>query len=503
MLLRRRFWSIPATIAVAWILAASTVVGIVSAIAVANDASDSTITLTLLRNQPVLTQHRRRALLGKRQTTGSVETAALQNMYGREYSVEMGFGTPPQLFNVTIDTGSSTLWIASTECPQNLCPGKRYDPDQSSTYKAKLGNIHLSYAQGFARGQAATETVTIGENLAVVDQTFAKVESTRAVLTNAIDNPSSGILGLGFPALAEATGGIYSGEPFVFNLIKNNLIASPVFSVYMNSQYQYGYTGNAEMTFGGIDESKFTGQLQYTAVQKYTIPVAGISDEYLYWAVQGAGVSATSSAQGTNDYTYDISDNFVFDTGSTASYAPPDVVRGIVESLTTTATYNTEDQLYLVDCNMYNDENAEVTFRLADGINLTVHVRELIIPNETLDPRDAELCVFGILPMEVSPSGYVSYILGQTVMRSFYTVHDAGNYRMGFAPAVMSPMSNDSLNKTRPTPSDDGYWRPLDPSGSVNGNDGFGPYSASSTLGLDHMASLVLVMLVTFNVVLL
>ena len=63
-------------------------------------AAEKSITLRLVPNQPMLNHHR--TLLKKRQI---VETAQLKNVFGREYAVEIGIGTPPQRFNMTIDTG--------------------------------------------------------------------------------------------------------------------------------------------------------------------------------------------------------------------------------------------------------------------------------------------------------------------------------------------------------------------------------------------------------------
>ncbi|KAI9248005.1 aspartic peptidase domain-containing protein [Phascolomyces articulosus] len=462
-------------------------------------AEDKTVTLNLLRTQPILQSHK--ATLAKRQAV--VETAPLQNFYGREYTVEIGVGTPPQHFNVTIDTGSTFFWVASTECPSEECPGSRFNPKASSTYQSQFGSFRLTYAIGDARGNPATDTVTIGNSLSVPNQVFGAVTGTSNFLTNAFDNPSSGILGLGFPALQSATSGI-SGDPFVTNLIKNNLISAPIFSVYMNSQYQYGSLGGAAITFGGIDQTKYTGELKYTAVQPYTIIMAGINNEYLYWSVKGASIGATFT--GGQPYTHAMTnEDVVFDTGSTISYAPPDVVRGLVEGITgKPGNFSEENQLYFVDCNIRNN-GGQLTLQLADNIDLTVSINELIFPLETLDPRDASSCVFAFAPMQTSSTGssldYITYLLGQSVMRSFYTVHDMGNHRMGFAPAVLSAMTDDSLGHARPTPSQDSNWRPMNPAGTPgSGNENaassapaaFGSYFKQVSLNY-HFAMLILV----------
>ncbi|KAG2219077.1 hypothetical protein INT45_000360 [Circinella minor] len=463
---------------IAWLLLLFLVIASIDNVSANNNNdnkrnNDKTITFTLLRNHPFILGSPKAAILKKRQ---SVESVPLQNLYGREYNVEIGIGTPPQRFNVTIDTGSSLFWIASKECPSFQCPVNRFDEKASATYKPQFGRVELVYALGYADGKPCTDTVTIGSNLTVSDQVMATVSATSNILTNAFDNPSSGVLGLAFPALHRATSGL-SGDSFISNLIKKNLIAQPIFSVYMNSQYQYGSHGDAKIIFGGTDQTKYTGELKYTAVQPYTIAAAGINNDYLYWSVKGASISAIDLSSGGATYTHEMAnDNIVFDTGSTISGAPADVVRGMVEILTGTkpANYSTQDQVYFVDCNVPDNGGGQVIFRLADNIELTVTLRELIIPLETLDPRDASICIFGFVPLESTNSGtsldYITYLFGQSVMRSFYTVHDMGTHRMGFAPAVLSAMSNDSLGHIKPTPSEENHWRPMNPSGAPNNN---------------------------------
>ncbi|KAI8144800.1 aspartic peptidase domain-containing protein [Fennellomyces sp. T-0311] len=457
--------------------------------AVVSVVAEKTITLTLLRNQPVLSHHR--ALSKKRQT---VETAQLNNLFGREYAVEIGIGTPPQRFNVSIDTGSPVLWVASSRCLNIECPVAKFATDASSTYETGFDVFQLKYFLGYVSGDYGSDTVTIGDGLTVTRQSLGIATSTSDVLTDAFANPSSGILGLSFQVP-----GLNSGEPFVSRLVKDNLITSPVFSVYMNSQYQYGYRGNAVITFGGVDSTKYNGQLQYADVQRYTVPLAGIIDEYIYWSVRGAGVTVTS-ANGETTYNHNLSDNIVFDTGSTVSYAPASVVRGIVDAITTTANYSQEEQVYIIDCDI---PDSTITLKVAgaDGsiIDLPVSVREMIYPLDTLDPRDAKQCVLALAPLDEGSSvgSYMTYLIGQSVMRSLYTVHDVGNHRMGFAKAILSPLSNDSLNRTRPLPSNTDRWRPMQPTRTPGGN--FEPSSGSiiaTTFGCSNIVALMILALV-------
>ena len=80
---------------------------------------------------------------------------ALKDFMNAQYYGEIGLGTPPQLFTVVFDTGSSNLWVPSSKCKGfNIACllHRRYTSTMSSTY-AKVGKpFSIRYGSGSMEG---------------------------------------------------------------------------------------------------------------------------------------------------------------------------------------------------------------------------------------------------------------------------------------------------------------------------------------------------------------
>lgn len=70
-------------------------------------------------------------------------------------------GTPPQSFDVIMDTGSHALWVPAkncTNCPRKL---KKYDPLSSTSLRIIPLRDHFVYGKGEVKGTYAKDIVYI------------------------------------------------------------------------------------------------------------------------------------------------------------------------------------------------------------------------------------------------------------------------------------------------------------------------------------------------------
>ncbi|XP_039083371.1 cathepsin E isoform X3 [Hyaena hyaena] len=183
----------------------------------------------------------------------------LINYMDTEYFGTISIGSPPQNFTVIFDTGSSNLWVPSVYCTSPACKThSRFYPSQSTTYSIVGSQFSIQYGTGRLSGIIGTDQVYV-EGLLVVGQQFG--ESVTEPGQTFVNAEFDGILGLGYPSLA--VGGV---TPVFDNMMAQNLVDIPMFSVYMSSDPEGG--GGSELIFGGYDHSHFSGNLNWVPVTK-------------------------------------------------------------------------------------------------------------------------------------------------------------------------------------------------------------------------------------------
>lgn len=355
---------------------------------------------------------------------------------------------------------SADCWVPAQTCPTSMCPHTRFDHQKSTSFKALSQQLAISYGVGSAKGTYAAETLTLGsaDGVALSNFTVGLVSNTNNILMASMAEdgdsaPSNGIFGLGYPNLSMKTG--EKPGHFVMGLYQAKAISEPIFSVFLNSQSAYGNTG--EMLLGGIDNSKFTGPMQYAPVISYDVSTYVISpnlganmtskeansqEAHLYWAVPGQGVE-TSSGYKQHGKTLQ---GYILDTGTTLTYVPSAVAKSIVMSVTRNAKTTQLDAIngvYRVSCSTAK-QTGSVSFLISTSpatastspISIQVPIADLVIPlDDARTAATSKSCMFGIAPSPVGldlTSGE-TWILGESTLRSLYTVYDLKENRVGFA----------------------------------------------------------------------
>jgi hypothetical protein len=304
-----------------------------------------------------------------------------------------------QSFKVIFDTGSSNLWVPGKKCNWHTCwLHPRFDESKSKTFKADGREFKVSYGSGPVEGTFNSDTVKVGD-VEVPNALFAEISTVSFGPLNIAFamGKFDGILGLGFSKISSY------GIPTAFEMmVSQKLIDEPVFSFYL----QKDAAAQGQLTFGGVDHSKFDGEIQY-------VP---LTDES-YWKVAMEGVK-----YGDADITSSVS--AIVDSGTSLIAGPKDKVSKIAEAAGATLVMGKE---YTIDCKKMDSlKSLEIT--LGGGKKFTLGPEDYVLQVQGQ-------CLFAFMPIELPPKLGEMWILGDVFMRKYYTVFDYGNKRVGMAPA--------------------------------------------------------------------
>ncbi|KAJ7162295.1 acid protease [Mycena filopes] len=240
--------------------------------------------------------------------SGDVPAESVQNVLPppAEYIVQVKIGTPGVTLNLDFDTGSSDLWVWSSELTGVSKTGHNvYDPSKSKTAAKQASSTwNISYGDGSsASGNVYLDTVTIG-GVAIPKQAVELAEKMSAQFSSG--EGSDGLLGLAWPAINTV-----SPRPVktpVENMIEQKLILQPLFTVKLDRGDNAGF-----YSFGEIDESVTSNPITYTAVD----------NSQGFWMVP-------STSYTLNGETIERADNTtILDTGTTLMLIDDDTVSKI------------------------------------------------------------------------------------------------------------------------------------------------------------------------------
>ena len=260
---------------------------------------------------------------------------------------EISIGTPPQSFKVVLDTGSSNLWVPSSECGSIACYlHTKYDSSSSSTYKKNGTSFEIRYGSGSLSGYVSQDHMTIGD-VQIKNQLFAEAteEPGLAFAFGRFD----GILGLGFDTIS-----VNKMPPPFYNMIEQDLLDDPVFAFYLS------HTDNgdeSEATFGGINKDHIDGKITEIPLRRKA-----------YWEVDLDSISygdATAEMENTG---------VILDTGTSLIALPSTLAELLNKEMGAKKGYNGQ---YSVDCDK-RDSLPDVSFQLS-GYNFSITAYDYIL----------------------------------------------------------------------------------------------------------------------------
>ncbi|KAF9996750.1 hypothetical protein BGZ80_009387 [Entomortierella chlamydospora] len=317
------------------------------------------------------------------------------------YLITVGLGTPAQNVDLIFDTGSSDLWVQSAN----------YDHTQSSSSKDLKETFSIQYGSGSTSGKEFSDQVTIG------GFTFTQEFGVASQATGF--NGIQGLVGFGPDDLSAITSNGENIPTPTDNLYTSGQISSDVIGVFFKSITDGGtQETNGEITFGGVDATKFTGSITY-------VPVTTVSPASQYW-----GIDVSSITYGTSKVS--STTHGIVDTGTTLILLSDSSVKALYKNIRGAALDNNSG-LYTIPSSQVSKLN-NITFTIG-GTDFTLTPAQYLVPdNQVANQGGVSGTAYSWIGSLGSNESGLAFILGQKFLENYYSVYDTTNNRVGLAP---------------------------------------------------------------------
>ncbi|XP_048661683.1 LOW QUALITY PROTEIN: gastricsin-like [Marmota marmota marmota] len=239
------------------------------------------------------------------------------------------------------------------------------------------------------------------ESIQVPNQEFGLSEQEPG--TNFVYAQFDGIMGLAYPALS--AGGATTA---LQGMLRVDALSSPMFSVYLSNQG--GSEDGGAVIFGGVDESLYTGQIFWAPVTRELYWQIGIEEFYVGeeasgWCSQGCQA--------------------MVDTGTSLLTVPQQYLSSLLQAI---GAQEDEYGQFFVNCN--DVQNLPTFTFVINGVQFPLPPSANIL-------NENGYCSVGLEATYMSSgNGQPFWILGDVFLRSYYSVFDMANNRVGFATAA-------------------------------------------------------------------
>lgn len=313
------------------------------------------------------------------------------------YAATVKIGSNEDELQVTLDTGSSDLWVIQKDAECTLTGDDAgtcwkygsFDQTTSTTYNQLSDVFRIGYVDGSgAYGYYAKDTVKV-DDITLDQFEFGSVDSASSQF---------GVFGIGFASLEASSS--YDNLPVV--LKNKGLIDKVGYSLYLNER---GQTGT--VLFGAKDTAKYTGDLIKLPFQSST----RLSVDFEGFSYNGETFSLSEA------------DQPVLDSGTTLTYLPNEVTDPLAKAL------GAQGSQYEVDCDYQAPHPVSFNF---NGGSIEVHNEDLVAQSITGQ------CYLTIRPASEASD---NIIIGDNFLRSAYVVY---NLEDGYAEVGQVKFTSDS-----------------------------------------------------------
>ncbi|PPQ90543.1 hypothetical protein CVT25_015857 [Psilocybe cyanescens] len=366
-----------------------------------------------------------------RRRASSVDIPVINEGADTSYIGSLTIGTPPQSFEVILDTGSSDLWVTSCDASTPL-----FKSSSSSTFQSisTSSDVQISYGSGSVIGALSTDTVTMGGFTISTQHCILLTVSVTRLNPDIADGSVSGIMGLAFPSISTTR-----STPFWQALANNGQLSSPDMGFWLQranpqTKTQSDQTAGGVFTLGGTNSSLFAGDIDFN-----NIPISTPT----FWL-------QTVSAVTVNGQSIEISTGnaalAAIDTGTTLIGGPSADVAAIWAAVPgSSSAGDTNPGFFKFPC------STDVTVTLSfGGQSWPIAVQDM--SHGAANPSGS-LCLGSIFDISQGTnvpvsSGNPNWIIGDTFLKNVYTVFQSSPPAVGFAQLSAFAGGSDTVTST-------------------------------------------------------
>lgn len=323
------------------------------------------------------------------------------------YFSKVKFGSKGKDMWMLLDTGAANTWVMGSNCTTSACLAHNtFGSQDSSTLHVTTTAWSVSYGTGTVQG------VTVSDTVAFANYSVSMSFGSATVTSNDFNNyPMDGILGLGRTASNQI-----GARTVMQVLAEDNLLEANILGIHLQRNSDGAKDG--QITFGGVDHSKFQGSLSYTAT---------VSADSSLWEipVDDLAVSGTSCKLAGK--------SAIIDTGTSYILMPPADAQTLHAQIPG-STNTGGSPNFMIPCNSV----ATVQFSFS-GVIYGVH------PNDYVGKADntGKMCASNIIGQQAYSAN--QWILGDVFLKNVYTVFDFDKNRIGFGLKSAAPSGGSSL----------------------------------------------------------